>query len=183
MYVSLTKMKPFSKKEVISLAVIFFILVAVSVPNYIVSLRRARDQVRRDDMGALQKVLANYFEDFREFPMSSDDGRMIACNGACEWGKDAIVGQTKDGSKVYMNLLPREPKYQEGRSYRYISDGQHYQILVALEGTDEDEYDQKIIARGLKCGNVICNAGRGYGCETDKSLEQCNIDRMKGITQ
>jgi uncharacterized membrane protein YhaH (DUF805 family) len=56
-------MKLFSKSETISLIVIFTILIAVSIPNFIVSLRRARDQTRRDDMGVMVYALGEFFSD------------------------------------------------------------------------------------------------------------------------
>lgn len=191
-------MKPFSKSEIIGISVIFLILLAISVPNFVTSLRRARDQVRKDDMGALVHALDAYFADFGIFPPSAPDGRIMACkkpgdvvtkdkNGRlvvnfipCDWGRDAIADVTQDNGKVYMPLLPRDPDYKKGPSYRYISDGSRYQIYVSLEGRDDDEYDPKIIARNLVCGNVICNAGRAYGSTpTDVSLEEFEA-RMLG---
>ena len=72
-------MKPFTKPEKISLVIIFAVLVAVSVPNFIVSLRRARDQVRRDDMGVLVHALDEYAADNRSLPLASPDGRIMDC--------------------------------------------------------------------------------------------------------
>lgn len=190
-------MKPFTKTELKALGIIFLILIVISIPNFMISLRRARDQVRKDDMGALQGALGEYFNQFHEFPASSEDGRIIACKAPgdtitldefgklqgklipCDWGKDRFEDPASNGQVVYMNILPREPNYQKGAAYRYISDGQHIQILVSLEGKDEPEYDQKIIARGIYCGNLICNAGRAYGCSTDMSLEQCALVRQQ----
>lgn len=190
-------MKPFSKSEIMGVSIIFLVLVLVSIPNFIASLRRARDQVRKDDMGALQEALGEYFEDLRFYPQSNADGKIVACLKPgetaeidklghvranfipCEWGGDGLVDPTPGSSKVYMKLLPREPDFQKGAAYRYISDGRHAQIFVSLEGKDEPEYDPKIIARGLMCGNLICNAGRAYGCATDKSLEQCSFEELQ----
>lgn len=184
-------MKPFSKSELIGIVVIFLILIGISIPNFIASLRKARDQVRKDDMGALIENIGAYFADYRFFPASTDDGRIVACKAPgdvvkidkmghlivnfipCDWGKDAIVGFMPGMEKTYMPLLPREPNYQKGVAYKYISDGHRMQIFVALESKDDPEYDPKIVARGLMCGNVICNAGRAYGCPTDKSIETC----------
>lgn len=189
--------KSFKKPEVRGLVIIFLILVAISIPNFILSLRRARDQVRKDDMGALQKALGEYFNTFREFPLASEDGRIVACKNPgdvitrdkygrivgnlvpCDWGKDKLEDLTSNGQVVFMNILPREPNYQKGSNYRYISDGQHTQILVSLEGKDEPEYDEKIIARGIYCGNLICNAGRSYGCTTDKNFELCALEEQQ----
>lgn len=187
-------MKPFSKPEIIGITVIFLVLIFVSLPNFVVSLKRARNQVRKDDMGALVHALDAYFSDFGIFPPSSPDGRVMACkksgdpvtkdkNGRlvvnfipCDWGKDAIKDVTQDNGKEYMHILPRDPDYKKGSSYRYISNGARYQIYVSLEGADDAEYDAKIIARNLVCGNVVCNAGRGYSATpTDISLEEYEL--------
>lgn len=192
-------MKKFSGQEIKALLIIFLFLVIISVPNFILSLRRARDQVRKDDMGSLQKVLGEYFNDFHEFPLATSDGRIIACKNPgdkieldkyghlvgnlipCEWGRDALIDLASENSKVYMPLLPREPNYQKGAAYKYLSDGQHMQILVSLEGKEEDEYNPKIIARNLACGNLTCNAGRFYGCPSEKSFEECTFEEQKRI--
>lgn len=189
--------KSFKNSEIRGLAIIFLILIAISIPNFVISLRRARDQVRKDDMGALQKVLGEYFNKFHQFPASSADGRIVACKKEgdvitqdkygrivgdlvpCDWGRDKLEDLTSNGQGVYMNILPREPNYQKGAAYRYISDGQHTQTLVSLEGKDEPEYDEKIVARGIYCGNLICNAGRSYGCTTDRNFEQCALEEQQ----
>jgi len=182
------KMKPFTKPEKISLVIIFAVLVAVSVPNFIVSLRRARDQVRRDDMGVLVHALDEYAADNRSLPLASPDGRIMDCLKPgdkpvkdkrgfwivnpipCEWGKDALTDLIT--GKVYMPILPRDPDYQKDSSYLYFSDGNRYQLYAAMEGMDEAEVDPKIIARNLMCGVEICNVGRSYNVPTDISIEE-----------
>ena len=171
-------MKRFTKSEIISLVVIFSILIAVSIPNFIISLRRARDQVRRDDLGVMVYALGDYLSDYKIFPNSSADGKIINCLNPgdkpvknklgnwvlnlipCEWGfhafSDLVTG------KIYRAILPRDPDYQKGAKYLYFSDGERYQIYAAMEGADEAEVDPKIIARNLMCGSRICNIGRFY---------------------
>jgi type II secretory pathway pseudopilin PulG len=187
-------MKPFNKSEVTAVIVIFLILIGISVPNFIVSLRRARDQVRKDDMGALEHGLGEYLKDFTSFPLASSDGKIIACKNPgdqvqidkkgrlvvnlrpCEWGHDAIIDFTPGSTKEYLHILPLDPNADKGATYHYFSDGQRFQIFVALEGKEDVEYDSKIISRNISCGSVICNAGRSYGCATDKTLEQCEYE-------
>lgn len=181
-------MKPFTKSEIISLVIIFSILIVISVPNFILSLKRSRDQVRRDDMGALVHALDVYSADFRGFPVSSPDGLIMDClkpgdvpvkddKGMwvvnlvpCQWGKDAFADLVN--GKVYISILPRDPDYQKGSKYLYFSDGNRYQIYATMEGMDEAEVDPKIIALGLSCGNKICNIGRSYNVPTDISIEE-----------
>ena len=118
-------MKPFTKSEKISLVIIFAVLIAVSVPNFVVSLRRARDQVRRDDMGVLVHALDEYLADNRSLPFASPDELIMDClkpgdkpikndKGIwtydpipCDWGKDALTDLTT--GKVYICLLYTSP--------------------------------------------------------------------------
>lgn len=191
-------MKKFSKQEVFGISLIFLLLTSVSIPNFVSSLRRARDQVRKDDMGALVHALDAYFADFGIFPPAAPDGRIMACKKPgdpvtkdkdgrlvvnfipCDWSVDAIADVTQEGGKIYLPLLPRDPNFKKGPSYRYISDGVRFQIYVSLEGEDNDEFDAKIIARNLVCGNVICNAGRAYAdTPTDTSLEEYQLRLMQ----
>ena len=179
-------MKPFSRSEIISLVVILAILIAVSVPNFIVSLRRARDQVRRDDMGTLVHALDEYLADVKALPPAAPDGRIMDCLRPgdkpvkdkkgnwtfdpipCDWGKDSLTDVVS--GKNYMSILPGDPDYQKGLKYLYFSDGNRYQIYAAMEGADEPEVDPKIIALGLACGNKVCNVGRSYNVPNDISI-------------
>ena len=183
-------MKKFSKSELISLFVIFLILLGISIPNFIVSLRRSRDQTRRDDMGIMEQILGEYFIEHLSYPPASPDGRLLDCLKPgdkpvkdsrgfwiydpipCAWGTEAFKNLITD--RVYVALLPRDPSYQEGASYLYISDGKAYQVFATMEGLDEAEIDPKIVARGLPCGNKICNIGRSYNVPTDISIEDYN---------
>ena len=184
-------MKKFSKNEIISLAIIFLVLLGVSIPNFVISLRRARDQVRRDDLGALQHALDEYMADFHELPPASSDGRIMDCvkpgttvtvdkkGGlvvnlvACNWGVDAFANLTPGLNKVYMSTLPRDPDYQKGVRYLYFSDGQRYQILAYMEGgKDEADYDPRIVARHVMCGTEVCNVGRAYNAPINISIEE-----------
>jgi type II secretory pathway pseudopilin PulG len=154
-------MKSFSKSEIISLVVIFLVLIGVSWPNFALSLRRSRDQIRRDDMGNIQAAIDAYYDDYGMFPASTDDGKIIACkNGSCDWGKDTWVNLTPGVNKVYMKVIPTDPNYKSGTNYLYFSDGSRYQLLGALEGADEPSYDVKLADRKVMCGNKICNMGR-----------------------
>jgi hypothetical protein len=183
-------MKRFTKSEIISIVIIFTVLIAVSIPNFIISLRRARDQVRRDDMGVMVYAFGQYQSDNETFPKSSPDGRIINCLSPgdkpvknklgnwvlnlipCEWGVDAFSDLIT--GRVYRAILPRDPDYQKGAKYLYFSDGERYQIYAAMEGMDEAEVDPKIIARNLMCGSRVCNIGRFYNVPIDISIEEYN---------
>ena len=185
----MSKRKLFSKSETSSLITTFFVLIIVAVPNFVASSRRARDQVRRDDLGNLVHNLDSYFEELGVFPPSSGTGEIMDClkpgdkpykdiKGnwiidpiACLWGKDKFVNLITE--KIFISTLPQDPKWEDGREYFYRSKGSTYQIFAALEGKNEAEYSQEVIDMGINCGNEICNMGRSYGCDIPKSLEDC----------
>jgi type II secretory pathway pseudopilin PulG len=185
-------MKSFSKPELISLIVIFTILVVVSWPNFALSLRRARDQVRRDDIGNIQAAIDAYYDDYGVFPMSSPDGKMVVCKGPgsqkigsdgrikidlipCNWGHDTWINLTPGVNKVYTKVLPGDPNLNKGTSYDYFSDGSRYQLFGALEGVDEPGYDAKLAARGVKCGNKVCNIGRANNVPLYITIEEYDL--------
>lgn len=191
-------MKPFTKPEIIALILIFAVLVTISVPNFTLSIRRARDQVRRDDLGALVHALDEYIADFQELPQASSDGRIMGCKKPedkvtidkkgrlvvnlipCNWGKDALVDLTPGSQRVFMEVIPGDPQYNKGISYMYFSDGQRYQVLAYMEGgKDEADYDSHIVARNIMCGTNICNVGRAYNVPINISIEQYDKELLK----
>lgn len=157
-------MKFFTKQESVVTALIFLVLILVSAPSFITSMRRARDQVRRDDLGVFQKMVDNYYAEFKEFPKSTEDGRIIACDGPCTWGQDSFYNLGK---------IPGDPESSKGVNYMYFSGPDMYQIFISQEGLDEIEISQKVIERKINCGSRICNTGRSYNCPIDKSIEEC----------
>jgi type II secretory pathway pseudopilin PulG len=174
-------MKFFSKSELISVIIIFAVLVVVSWPNFTLSMRRARDQIRRDDIGNIQAAIDEYYADYGVFPASTSDGRMVVCKGSgqdqvpCNWGRDTWINLTPGVNKVYMKFFPGDPKLSDGTSYYYSSDGSRYQLFGSLEGTDEPEYDPKLAARGVKCGNKICNIGRANNVPLYITVEEYGL--------
>jgi len=174
-------MKFFSKSESISIIIIFIILVVISWPNFSLSLRRSRDQIRRDDIGNIQAAIDEYYADYGIFPASSPDGKMVVCKGSgedqipCNWGRDTWINLTPGVNKVYMKVLPGDPKLNDGTSYYYSSDGSRYQLFGSLEGIDEPEYDAKLASRGVKCGNKVCNIGRANNVPLYITVEEYGL--------
>lgn len=160
-------MKPFSIKELKVITIIFVCLFGVVFFNMTISLRRGRDSIRKNDISALQKSLDTYYQKYRVYPQSNDEGQIVGCfNGDIirdkSTGKPINVvpclwGESKFEDK---NLMPRDPSYLKGNSYKYISDGKKYEIYISLEGKDEAEYTASIAAKYLQCGIKICNYGR-----------------------
>jgi type II secretory pathway pseudopilin PulG len=178
-------MKFFSKSELVSIIVIFLILIVVSAPNFALSLRRARDQIRRDDIGNIQAAIDSYYSDYGMFPISDNEGRIVACRDMvnkleisqrpCVWGTDTWVNLTPGVDKVYMRVLPGDPYAKKGISYVYFSDGSRYQLFGSLESIDEPGYDEKLAAREVKCGNKVCNVGRAVNVPMYTTIEEYNL--------
>jgi len=169
-------MKFFSKSEFKAVLIIFAGLIVISVPNFIVSLRRARDAQRKADIGSIHDSLLRYQGDFGSFPLSAD-GRIAACEpvtfrdvagmktpvfSPCDFGKAALADLSDSSYPPYMKLIPNDPQKFKGYSYYYLSNGSRFQIYGSLEGKSEDEYDENIIKRGLLCGEKICNFGKSF---------------------
>jgi hypothetical protein len=190
-------MKPFTKKELFRVFLIFAVVFAVTGVNLRASLRRARDAQRKGDLGQISNVLGKFFNDYGFFP-PSEDGKIKMCKGdnfdsviqevkekkpfdrelffsglrSCEWGKDGIEDILDPISPPYIKVLPSDPKQDEGISYYYLSNAARFQVYAYLEGgKDETGYDAGIVARNLPCGIKICSFGKSYGVPVDKSIE------------
>lgn len=160
-------MKKFTRFESISIIVIFICLFAVVGYNMSISLRRGRDSVRKDDLSSLQKSLDTYYQKYRSFPASSDNGEIIGCfnekpiqNKKTGLVTNAVVCKWGESKFENSNFMPRDPKYKEGASYIYKSTGKSYELYISLEGKDEAEYTESIVNKNLHCGTKICNYGR-----------------------
>lgn len=163
-----TTMKLFTKSETKIIAIIFVILFIIIGFNMKISLRKGRDNTRKDDLSALQKALDTFQNKYNMFPPSIE-GKIGGCFGsdttidpktgrlinliACEWGKDGFEN---------ISILPRDPNFQKSASYLYLSNTDKYQIYVSLEGKSEAEYSESVFNKNLQCGTVICNYGREY---------------------
>lgn len=160
-------MKKFTKSELRTIFTILIVLFGVTFINMSISLRRGRDSIRKNDISAIQKALDTYYQKYRIYPSSTDDGKIVGCFDSeverdlstgypintvpCVWGESRFEDR---------NLMPRDPSYKKGASYKYISHTTWYEIYISLEGRDEAEYTPSIASKYLQCGTKICNYGR-----------------------
>jgi hypothetical protein len=189
-------MKIFRRNEILGIGIILLALVIITFFNFRISLRRTRDTQRKEALGIMVDGLVLYKKQFGFFPLSSDDGKMLACKGpetqinhltrkitnfvACEWGKDSLANLFDPNYPLFLKVIPNDPTADKGFSYYYASNGKRFQIYGSLEGSDEDEYDPKIMSRGLKCGSQICNFGQAYDTALDKSIQEYENELLKG---
>jgi len=179
----------FSKKEIKMISSILFFIFIISFFNFRISIRRARDNQRKNDLGTLQSALEKFNNLTGTFPLSSEDGKIVACKGhdtyfdkekltwvnvkPCDWGKDVLQDYSDSESPILMNPIPIDPKNLEGISFLYFSNGKRYQLYSYLEDQDDVEVNLPIKSRNLNCGNVVCNYGRAFSnTPLDKSLEE-----------
>lgn len=163
----LKSMKSFTKIELQIISLILGVLFLVTIFNLSISLRRGRDSIRKNDMSAMQNALDTYYQKYRTFPQSTEDGKIIGCfDGEVIQDKSTgfplnpipcIWGESKFES---INTLVRDPKYKNGASYLYKQVGKGYELYVSLEGQDEAEYQISTVNKNLQCGTKICNYGR-----------------------
>jgi type II secretory pathway pseudopilin PulG len=149
----------FSRGEKVFLVVVFAILLAFMTYQFQISLRKGRDFQRKQDVRDIFNDIEKFEGQFGYLPMSLN-GKIVGCRpqlkgsstiifSPCEWGE----------SEAYFGKLPQDPYYNKGWSYYFISDGRRFQVYASLEGKTEAEYDPEIEAKGIKCGERICNFG------------------------
>ena len=129
----------FDKQELKALGVIFGILLIISVPNFALSIKRARDLTRKNDIRDLAEAAEKYNEKYFFFP---EDIAPLA---------------------EFLQATPQDPQTGKGLKYIYISNGRRFQIYAGLEDKNQDEYSAAIEKRNISCGTRICNFGRAYG--------------------
>lgn len=178
----------FNKGEFLTVSAILLVLIAMIAINLQISFRKSRDLQRKNDIRTIYDALHAYHTDFGYFPLSDDEGKILACikdmdnirtnelgevlYDPCVWGQDALRDVFDESYRPYLPALPIDPHHREGASYYYISNGERFQIYGALEGINEPEYEESVISRQLNCGVRICNFGWAFGSTPlDKSLE------------
>lgn len=139
----------FTRDELKGLGVIFLILIAISIPNFTISIKRARDVTRKDDIRDLAQAARDYQGKYFFFPESIEP------------------------LAEFLPAIPKDPQNSKGVEYVYISNGRRFQTFASLEDKNQDEYDETVEKRNIKCGVQVCNFGRSSGkTPLDKSLEE-----------
>src|SRR3989344_4746470 len=103
--------KGFTLIELLVVITIIAILVGVAAASYTKAQQKARDGKRKSDLKAVQQALELYFQQYGRYPTSSSGS--IQCNITGDsttktWGTSPFTC----GSITYLNLLPKDSKYQ-----------------------------------------------------------------------
>ncbi len=127
----------FTLIELIIVIVIFAILTALIVGNFITSLKKSRDTKRKGDLNQIQKAVEMYYEDNKRYPSAlKTDGDKLCHPDGCN-------------TKVYMYKVPVDPKTKEEYYYLTNSQGSYYKLYSYIEnpldqgeGVKQDGYPE-----------------------------------------
>lgn len=155
-----------TKNEILVLGGILLVIGLAANFNFQKAQVLARDVQRKNDLKHIGAALAGFLKDNNFYP-DDIEGKIAACGDpetprACVWAADSIDD--------YISPLPSDPRanlYQ----YLYLSNKRNFQLYAALERTTDAEYSPVIVARGLKCGEKICNFGVGSSGDVSLDLE------------
>jgi len=181
----------FSKKEIFSFLGVLLAIGVITYGNILISYRNDRDTQRNLDISAIASGIEKYKIDYGTYPLSSNDGAILACRGedtsvvkdkagkpvmeqgakknkiqnyaSCRWGVDWLGDIDDENYPKYLSLIPKDPQSQKGVSYRYESDGTAYKIYASYEGETISDYSENIVSLKVSCGVRICNVGRETG--------------------
>ncbi|MEK7497943.1 MAG: type II secretion system protein GspG [Patescibacteria group bacterium] len=165
--------KLFTKRELIYVITILFVIFSATLINYNGAQRRARDAQRKQDVRDIYDALENYHTSTGSYPVA-EDGKIVICDtGAKNKAGSPVFRKCEWGEKSFIIRLSGDPMTNKGFSYYYVSDTKYFQLYASLEGKQEAEYDRKIALRNLPCGTKICNFGLAAPrVPLDKSLEE-----------
>lgn len=181
----------FKKSEILGVTVIFILLIVMTINNFEISRKNERDVLRNANLGNLAIALERYKADYGQYPLSDDNGKIIACRGentdtlkdslgkpvyldnakkanvkdlvVCHWGEDYFGDPMDENAPKYIDILPKDPKYDEGYGFRYESDGNYYNLYVSYERNSTIDYSKNVLEKKILCNQKVCNAGRSDG--------------------
>lgn len=161
--------KPISKHKTIFenvfLFVVVFVVVVTTLSQLNDSYMKSRDITRKNDLGDLQKRIADFRTKIGYYPSSTEDGRIVGCNGVrnkagvwlfkpCTWG-------VKNENSPFFENMPNDPNnIAESTSYFYKSDGKSFKLYARLERFSDVEYMAEVYNSNIPCGKLSCNTVR-----------------------
>ncbi len=155
----------FTLSELLGVLAILAAIGGLVLFNFQSAQVKARDEQRKANARAIVHALEQYHKDVGNFPLSSNDGKLMACRKEgeevipCRWGVDKLVNPSSASAAAYLNPIPLDPKQGQGFSSFYLSDGSTFQIFASLESRNDPERSAVIEQWGLVCGRVVCNHG------------------------
>ena len=151
----------FTLMELLIVIVLLGILISLGTGSFASSIRRGRDNRRKNDVRSIATALEAYFNDKGAYPTSNSSGEMVGCGAGdaavCTWG-----GEFKDkNNTLYMILTPKDPS--DVYKYYYTNTATTYKLYAKLENTREEGTGVKQAGyAGTNCaasGTTLCTYG------------------------
>lgn len=154
----------FTLIEVLLVMALLAILALLLIGNFNATLKRGRDQQRKNDLSQLQKALELYYEDNHTYPtfdIFSGPGERFCTTVACN------VNET-----TYMYKTPKDPSSSYSYSYIYETPSGVISTKYYLYSYIENDLDQGSGVSKTGYANVVgftgsqkCDAGGTVDCK------------------
>jgi len=138
--------KAFTLIELLVVMAIMSILTIISVSQFQVAKKKARDTQRRSDLSAVSKAIEMFYADYGEFPSNNPSTGVPSFNINGMWG-----GSFQDGSYVYMKVMPVESSLTAyPYCYKVSGDNKSFGLFTKLESSGDSECE----GNNYSCGGV-----------------------------
>jgi len=121
------KQTGFTLIELLVVIGIIGILASILFANFVGIRQRARDEVRKHDIGQIQSALEMYKADNGKYP---DDGWNSNCGA-----------QFGSGTTVYLKKIPCDPVTEAAYPYCNYTTGLKYDLVACLENVKDPQRD------------------------------------------
>lgn len=138
--------------EIIIAMTIIAILSGALLANFFTSLSKGRDSRRKQDLDLYAKSLEIYYNDHKAYPT----------------GNEAPGQPLTDGTSIYMQKTPTDPKQGDNWLYDYDhigATGAGYVLFACLENANDPDRH----VGGYPQSNPLCSF-----CNTEGSASRCN---------
>jgi len=148
----------FTLIELLITVAVMLILAVVGMSNYVFSIKKSHDSVRKSDLATIAKGLEAFASDWGYYPPDDGGGKMVACQlgagalYACDWGSP-FAANFNGSVQTYLAKMPKDPVKTQTYYYKYDSLTGKYNLYAGLENTADPSYK----ATAYDCGNVVCS--------------------------
>jgi prepilin-type N-terminal cleavage/methylation domain-containing protein len=164
--------KAFTLIELIVVIAITAVLLAVAIPNLLGARERARDAARKQEMNELKNALRLYYNDFQQYPASSNIGGGCAMYTIKGCGTDnetccpcntttafAVGAEGSECSTLYMKKFPSD--FGTKTFYPPSKDTDSFCLYTLLENAADPDIAVSQAKCADQCPNGQC-AGSNY---------------------
>lgn len=106
--------------EGVIVVLVIFVLFGITVYQFTLAQKKARDVQRRNDLRSLAGVISSYYSDYSKFPTDKEINSL--------WGKEFV-----DKGYVYMKSIPKENYFDKEYCYKVGLGGGYFQLFAELE--------------------------------------------------